>query len=143
MALPKMKLLIFRISDQNLWNQAKKIQNPSVEFFVNSPEGADHSLKCVKLKIRHHCYFANFWKYSKACCYTVFYSTNFWLYVFLIWSKSTFTTRFYFYSMAFGKLLKKKIEKSPVLTHLWHYADKIFIRFSYTAMKFWLQTVTT
>ena len=32
--------------------------------------------------------------------------------------------------------LKKKIEKSPVLTHLWHYADKIFIRFSYTAMKF-------
>ena len=50
MALPKMKLLIFRISDQNLWNQAKKIQNPLVDFFVNSPVGADHSLKCVKLK---------------------------------------------------------------------------------------------
>jgi len=35
----------------------KKIQNPMVEFFVNPPEGADHSLKWVELKIRQHFYF--------------------------------------------------------------------------------------
>ena len=33
-----------------------------VAFFVNPPEGADHSLKCVESKIRHHFYFKNFFK---------------------------------------------------------------------------------
>ena len=62
MALPKMKLLIFRISNQNLWNQAKKIQNPTVEFFENPPEGAEHSLKYSELKIGQLFDFKNFLK---------------------------------------------------------------------------------
>ena len=37
-------------------------KNPKVEFFVNPPEGTDHSLKCIKLKIKHHFNFKNFSK---------------------------------------------------------------------------------
>ena len=33
-------------------------------FFVNPPEGADHSLKCVQSKIQHHFCFKNFWKWA-------------------------------------------------------------------------------
>ena len=31
-------------------------------FIVNPPEGADHSLKCIELKIGQHFYFKNFLK---------------------------------------------------------------------------------
>ena len=33
-----------------------------VAFFVNPPEGAEHGLKLIESKIRHHIYFKNFWK---------------------------------------------------------------------------------
>ena len=55
MALPKTKLLIFRIFDQNWGDQAKKIENSMVVFFVNPPEGAEHALKLIQ--IRRHVYF--------------------------------------------------------------------------------------
>ena len=38
----------------------KKIQNSTVAFFVNQPEGAEHGLKLIESKIRHHFYFKNF-----------------------------------------------------------------------------------
>ena len=31
-------------------------------FFVNPPEGTNHSLKCIKSKIGQHIYFKNFRK---------------------------------------------------------------------------------
>ena len=37
-------------------------QKKSKFFFVNPPEGAEHGLKLIELKIRHHIYFQNFWK---------------------------------------------------------------------------------
>ena len=40
----------------------KRIQNSMVAFFVNPPEGAEHGLKLIESKIRHHIYFKNFWK---------------------------------------------------------------------------------
>ena len=33
-----------------------------VEFFVNPPKGAEHGLKLIESKIRHHIYFKNFLK---------------------------------------------------------------------------------
>ena len=62
MALPETKLLSFIILDQNLKNQAKKIKNSILAFFVNPPEGAEYSLKCIKSKIGQHIYFKNFLK---------------------------------------------------------------------------------
>ena len=54
------KQLIFIIFDQNQCDLDKKIKNSVVAFFVNPPEGADHTLKCVESKIRHHFYYKNF-----------------------------------------------------------------------------------
>ena len=43
-------------------NQEIKIENSLVSFIVNPPEGAEHGLKLIESKIRHHIYFKNFWK---------------------------------------------------------------------------------
>ena len=58
----KLKQLIFTICDQNQCNQEKKIENSMVGFFVNPPEGAEHGLKCIELKIGQRIYFKNFLK---------------------------------------------------------------------------------
>ena len=60
MAWPQTKLLSFRIYDENKGHRAKKNQNSMVAFFINPPEGAEHGLKLIQSKIRHHIYFENF-----------------------------------------------------------------------------------
>ena len=47
---------------KNYGNMAKKNWNSTVDFFVNPPEGAEHGLKLIQLKIWHHICFKNFWK---------------------------------------------------------------------------------
>ena len=52
--------LIFRICDQNWWNQENKIENSVVSFFVNPLEGVEYGQKCVELKNGQDFYFKNF-----------------------------------------------------------------------------------
>ena len=62
MAWPQKKLLILESMSNTKVTRQKKIQNSMVAFFVNPPEGTEHGLKLIELKIWHHIYFKNFWK---------------------------------------------------------------------------------
>ena len=54
--------LIFKSLEQNQKDQIRRNRNSRVASSVNPPEGANHSLKCVELKIQHHIYFKKFSK---------------------------------------------------------------------------------
>ena len=60
--MTKLEQPILRIYDQKQSILPNQIQLSTMDFFVNPPEGADHSLKCVESKIRRHFYYKNFSK---------------------------------------------------------------------------------
>ena len=58
--MPKTKQLILANFDQYQCDQEKTIGYSMVAFFINPPEGAEHSLKCAKSKIGQRFYFKIF-----------------------------------------------------------------------------------
>ena len=60
--MPEKNQLILRILDQNQWNQEAKIENRTVEFFLNPPEGVGGTFKVPETKNGQRFEFSNFFK---------------------------------------------------------------------------------
>ena len=58
--MTKLEEPLLKICDQNQLILLNQIQLSIVNFFVKPPEGAEHSLKCIKSKSQQHFYLRNF-----------------------------------------------------------------------------------